>query len=379
VIRSTRALGISIAVVLGMAGWGLGAVQLDRPPVAVSASVQPPVEWRLVADVVASQGERLKDGRLLAVRSRRVLDAHAFPAQLSVAGRLVVPGDLVPADVRVAVVDGRDQVERVVRHRLAMRPLLTRVGNRQVVKPRVVVETVGAVSGEVVVRRVLFAPPPVRPRWHGRVVLTFDDGPDPTWTPQVLTLLRQAKVHAVFCLVGREARKHADLVRQVLREGHTLCDHTENHDEHLPADRTAAARLEIARGAEALIRATGVHPVWFRAPGGEWSPAVERIVGEEGMVPLKWTVDPRDWERPRASVIAARVLLGARPGSIILLHDGGGDRAGTVAALRYLLVNLPRLGLTFAEPHPPTPPRTPAPTPTPRPTPTPAPTPAPSP
>ena len=366
-IPSTRAIGASIAVVLGLSVLGAHGLLADEPaPRPAPPSVAEPEQWRLVADVVDSA--RLRDGRLLSARTRRVLDPHAFPAQLEVAGRVVEPSDLVPADATVTVVPGHDRVEPLARRRMPLRPLLSVVHGKRVVRPRVVEVTVGAVSGEEVRRRVLLVTPAVKPRWHGQVLLTFDDGPDPTWTPRVLALLKAHHVHAVFCLVGREARKHPDLVQRILREGHSLCDHTENHDEHLPAEPADVARLEILRGADAVRRATGIRPVWFRAPGGHWSPEVEAMVRANGMVPLKWTIDPRDWERPPARLIVGRVLATARPGGILLLHDGGGDRRETLAALRSLLVALPRIGLTFAEPHPPAPPRPPAPSPSPQPT-----------
>lgn len=352
--RFTRALGVSIAAVLGVGAWCLGSGEVDRSaPSRSFVTDRPSTQWTVVSDVVALRGDRLRDGRLLAVRSRRVLDAHAFPARIRLGGRFVQPSDLVPRDAQVEVVPGRDRVEPVERRTLPGRPLLIRVGGRQVAKARVVELTVGAVSGEEIGRRVLLAAPVVKPRWHGTVLLTFDDGPDPTWTPRVLALLKQRHVHAVFCLVGREVRKHPALVRRILQEGHALCSHTENHDEHLAAEPLAVARMEILRGADAMRRATGIRPVWFRAPGGGWSPGVEQLLGTVGMVPLKWTVDPRDWERPPARLIVGRVLLAARPGSIVLLHDGGGDRRESWAALRSLLVALPRLGLTFAEPQEP--------------------------
>lgn len=351
---STRVLGATIAAVLGVAvvsAQMLPVAEISAPPVAAASGA--PEQWSLVSDVVASRRLPIRDGRLLAVRSRRVLDAHAFPAELRVAGQVVAPTDLVRPGAPVEVVPGKDRVEPLQRRRLPARPLLTRVGSRAVSKPRVVELTVGAVSGEEVARRVLLAPPPVKRIWDGEVLLTFDDGPDPVWTPQVLALLKARRVHAVFCLVGREARKRPDLVRRIVHEGHTLCDHTENHDAQLRTEPPDRARLEVLRGADALRLATGVRPTWFRAPGGGWSPEVEAMVRAAGMTPLKWTVDPRDWERPPAHLIVGRVLLDARPGSVILLHDGGGDRRETVAALQSLLVALPRLGLTFAEPHAP--------------------------
>ncbi|MDX6225984.1 MAG: peptidoglycan-N-acetylglucosamine deacetylase, partial [Frankiales bacterium] len=326
-----------------------GSIAAAPEPSAVIAYRAPVV--RPVADLLAIQGIRLRSGRLLSARTHRVLRPTAFPPRVKWAGQPVSLADEVPEGAALSVVQGRDQVERLVRRRVQSHAD-THAGLYLPGAPGIVELRVGAVSGEVVSRRVIHPSKHGPLRIPGSVLLTFDDGPDPRWTPQVLNLLRQRHVHAVFCVIGREARRHPDLVRRIVREGHVLCDHTESHDEHLATEPLAVARGQIAAGAQAVWVATGQRPTWFRAPGGAWSPMVERLAREQGMTPLKWTVDPRDWQRPAARVIVARVLEAARPGSIVLMHDGGGDRRTSAAALRSLLVLLPRMGLRFAEPTP---------------------------
>jgi len=182
------------------------------------------------------------------------------------------------------------------------------------------------------------------------IALTFDDGPDPTWTPQVLALLAKAKVHATFCLIGRNAAKYPALVRAIVAGGHTLCDHTWDHDEDLKVRPAGEIALDISRGADAIKAAAGVAPTFFRAPGGNWSPAIEAEARRQHMTPLKWTVDPRDWSRPGEATILATIWQELRPGGVILMHDGGGDRSETVAALAVLLTRLPAMGYHFVTP-----------------------------
>ncbi|MBI1758029.1 MAG: polysaccharide deacetylase family protein [Actinobacteria bacterium] len=197
--------------------------------------------------------------------------------------------------------------------------------------------------------------PPRRPITNlpapGRtVVLTFDDGPDPRWTPTVLDLLRQYHARAVFCLVGVHVAEQPALVRRIVREGHLLCDHTWTHDERLPHRSLAVIESEIGRTATELATLTGRRPRYFRAPGGNWAPNVIAVARSGGMAPLGWSVDPTDWARPGSSVIATRVLAAVHPGAVVLMHDGYGRREQSVAALRTILRVLAARGYRFAVP-----------------------------
>jgi len=170
------------------------------------------------------------------------------------------------------------------------------------------------------------------------LALTFDDGPDPRWTPAVLDLLRRHRVTGTFCVVGQYVAAHPALVRRMADEGHALCDHTWTHDEALTSRPTAVVRTELRRTYDAVAAATGGRPPrYFRAPAGRWSPGVVAEAQRLGLRPLGWSVDPTDWRRPPPEVIARRVLQGATPGAIVLLHDGYGNRAATVAALDTIL------------------------------------------
>ncbi|HEY8534006.1 MAG TPA: polysaccharide deacetylase family protein [Micromonospora sp.] len=173
------------------------------------------------------------------------------------------------------------------------------------------------------------------------VALTFDDGPHPTYTPQVLALLRRYQVKATFCVVGVQAQAYPHLVRQIAAEGHTLCNHSWQHEFDLGSRSPADIRANLMRTLAAIQAAVPDAPVrYFRQPGGYWTPAVVAEARSLGMTSLDWAVDPRDWENLNADHIASTVLATTEPGAIILLHDGGGDRSATVAALRQILPEL---------------------------------------
>ncbi|HEU4426964.1 MAG TPA: polysaccharide deacetylase family protein [Pilimelia sp.] len=177
----------------------------------------------------------------------------------------------------------------------------------------------------------------------GGVALTFDDGPHPTHTPQILALLRAHRVRATFCLVGIEAYRYPRLVAQIVREGHSLCNHSWLHELDLGKRPAAEIRENLARTNAAIRRAVpGARIGYFRHPGGLWTKAAATVSRQLGMVPLDWNVDPSDWDDATAAQISQRVLAQSRTGSVILLHDGGGDRAATVAACRTFIPALKR-------------------------------------
>lgn len=184
------------------------------------------------------------------------------------------------------------------------------------------------------------------------VALTFDDGPDPRWTPQVLDALRRHGAVATFCVVTGEVRGHEDLVRDVVAAGMRLCNHTRTHDEDLPG-ASRQHRIDEIDGARAdLVAVTDAPVPYFRAPAGHWSPPVLDLSAAHGMQPLGWSVDPGDWRRPGVAAIVASVQKQVHPGAVVLMHDGGGHREQTVAALEVLLPWLTDQGYRFTFPTP---------------------------
>jgi peptidoglycan/xylan/chitin deacetylase (PgdA/CDA1 family) len=183
------------------------------------------------------------------------------------------------------------------------------------------------------------------------VNITIDDGPDPVWTPQVLQLLRDNGVKATFCMVGPQAQAHPDLVRQVVAAGHRLCDHTVTHDTAMDKKSEAYQSQQILDAERQITKASGgVRPMYYRAPGGAFTPYSRHLAASHGMRPLGWNVDSKDFERPGTDSIVTTVRNELANGPTILFHDAGGDRSQTVAALRTLLPWLKQRGYSFGFP-----------------------------
>jgi len=174
------------------------------------------------------------------------------------------------------------------------------------------------------------------------VALTFDDGPDPRWTPQVLDLLLRYDARATFFDTGMNALAHPDLVGLEISGGNEIADHTWSHA-HLPALSRAAIETEIVKGAEAIRGAGAPTPGLFRPPYGASNDGVEAVAKTEGLRTVGWNVAVEHYVNHTATIAEGvdAVLGRIRPGSIILAHDGGiPDRARTMRALPLLLEGL---------------------------------------
>ena len=179
------------------------------------------------------------------------------------------------------------------------------------------------------------------------VALTFDDGPDPTWTPHVLDVLARHGVRATFFMLGQEVAAHPDLARRVAAEGHVVANHTWSHP-HLTGLRPDQFSAEIDRTTTLLESVTGIPVTCVRPPGGAIDAGVRDQLASRGLAPVGWNVDSRDWSRPGAGAVTNLVLAGLQPGAVILMHDGGGDRSQTVTALTAILDAIDRRDLQIA-------------------------------
>jgi peptidoglycan-N-acetylglucosamine deacetylase len=197
--------------------------------------------------------------------------------------------------------------------------------------------------------------PTDRPLYHiandppNAIALTIDDGPSPVYTPQILQLLQQYRVTASFSMVGIQVNAYPQVAREVVDAGHRVANHTWTHA-NLPVLAAPGVSAQMTRASDVIHSVTGVQPRFFRAPYGNWSPTVIEQCERMQMIPLDWSVDPRDWARPGVASIVANIMRNTRPGSIILEHDGGGDRSETVAALRIVLPRLLAAGFKFQTP-----------------------------
>jgi peptidoglycan/xylan/chitin deacetylase (PgdA/CDA1 family) len=173
---------------------------------------------------------------------------------------------------------------------------------------------------------------------HGKVLyLTFDDGPQHEWTPKVLQVLRKHKAQATFFVLGIQVAQYPELVAAERAAGHHVGNHTWDH-KTLTLLPDAKVRQEIA---------TGVKSKCLRPPTGATNAKIAAIAAAYHQRQVLWDVDTKDWEKPGAAHIEHAILAGARPGAIILMHDGGGNRSQTVAALDRALTKLTKLGYTY--------------------------------
>jgi peptidoglycan/xylan/chitin deacetylase (PgdA/CDA1 family) len=192
-----------------------------------------------------------------------------------------------------------------------------------------------------------------QPQWYVddkgpmAIALTMDDGPDPTYTPQVLEIFAQYNIKATFNMIGEQVASNLSLVREVSAAGHTITNHTWDH-----ADLSQCSYTEILsqidRCNDALANANQT-PTILRAPYGNWSKNVFEACAARNLKPVGWSVDPRDWDTADVDTqeIVANVMQNTRAHDIILEHDGGGVRRNTVAALKIFIPQLLAKGFNF--------------------------------
>jgi peptidoglycan/xylan/chitin deacetylase (PgdA/CDA1 family) len=223
------------------------------------------------------------------------------------------------------------------------------------------------VYGAVHPRAQLFGPTVCRTGAPNKLAITFDDGPNPEITPKLLDLLAKHNAKATFFLVGKFVRACPDLTKEILVRGHTLGNHTDTHP-NLFLCGPGKTENELRRCTDAIRQAAGIEPRWFRPPFGFRSPWLHEIAKGHGtqtviwtLIPGDWRVKPVEWLIHRMNPIAehARKKLppgtgygGGMTGDILCLHDGNyrhlnGDRANTLAALKYWLPRWSDLGLEF--------------------------------
>lgn len=190
--------------------------------------------------------------------------------------------------------------------------------------------------------------------WEGaasqkQVALTFDDGPSPTFTEQILDLLSAYGAKATFFVIGKRVELYPEIIRRQCREGHEIGNHTYEHKE---VNRLSAADLEeeLQRADLAIKKITKDHVRVFRPTSGYYDATVVQAAKKLNYSVIIWTwgQDTRDWTRIEGWRIAQKVIKNAKPGDIILFHDQGGDRTNTVQALKIILPELTQRGYRFA-------------------------------
>ena len=193
----------------------------------------------------------------------------------------------------------------------------------------------------------LFGTTFIAPRRPGDLALTFDDGPNPAWTPRLLDLLASHNVHATFFLVGKYAQAEPELVRQIVSAGHAIGNHSWSHP-NLALTADARVKEELTRTSDLLQQIAGAPIRFFRPPFGARRPYVLRTARRLGMIPVLWNAMTTDWSEPSAERIAQRLTsaIDRRQqrgwAANIVLHDGshsglGANREPSVAAAGQLV------------------------------------------
>lgn len=182
-----------------------------------------------------------------------------------------------------------------------------------------------------------------------QVALTFDDGPDKRFTPQVLDTLAKHDVKATFFLIGARVREHRDITNRIHHEGHAIGNHTYWHP-NLPKEDLERLHWELTETEKAIADIIGFKPRLFRSPYGALNEEMVEILGDNNQSIVGWNVDSLDWKQPGADIVADNVLSNVGFGSIILMHDGGDwsmDLSGTVQALDRIISKLKDDGTEF--------------------------------
>ncbi|MDP5017782.1 polysaccharide deacetylase family protein [Anabaena sp. UHCC 0187] len=177
------------------------------------------------------------------------------------------------------------------------------------------------------------------------IALTFDDGPWPSSTAKVLDILKKNNIKGTFFVVGQNVKNYPDLTKRVVTDGHVIANHTWHHwYHHMNAQ---AAAYEVANTSDIIYQTTGVKTSLFRPPGGIMSNGVAAYAKSNKYAVIMWSADSMDYARPGIPRLINNIFREAKPGGIVLMHDGGGDRSHTVTALPEIISKFRKQGYEF--------------------------------
>ena len=177
------------------------------------------------------------------------------------------------------------------------------------------------------------------------IALTFDDGPWPSSTAKVLDILKKNNIKGTFFVVGQNVKNYPDLTKRVVTDGHIIANHTWHHWYHHMNAQTAA--YEVANTTDIIYQTTGVKTSLFRPPGGNMRNGVAAYAKSNKYAVIMWSSDSMDYSRPGVPRLINNIFREAKPGGIVLMHDGGGDRSHTVKALPEIINKFRKQGYEF--------------------------------
>ncbi|MDZ7951859.1 polysaccharide deacetylase family protein [Nostoc sp. DedQUE09] len=177
------------------------------------------------------------------------------------------------------------------------------------------------------------------------IALTFDDGPWPQTTEQVLSILKSNNIKGTFFVVGQNLKNYPELGKQIVAQGHVIANHTWHHWYHFFNQQAAA--FEIERTTDLIYQVTGVKTNLFRPPGGNLHNGLSAYAKGQKYAVVMWSADSTDYKLPTVPKLIDNVIKDSKPGGIVLMHDGGGNRSRTVQALPEIINNLKKQGYRF--------------------------------
>ncbi len=177
------------------------------------------------------------------------------------------------------------------------------------------------------------------------IALTFDDGPWPQTTKQVLDILKSNNIKGTFFVVGQNLKNYPELGKEIVAQGHVIANHTWHHWYHVFNQQAAA--FEIERTTDLIYQVTGVKTTLFRPPGGMMHNGLVAYAKGQKYTVVMWSSDSIDYKLPAVPKLVDNVIKDSRPGGIVLMHDGGGNRSRTVQALPEIISNLRKQGYRF--------------------------------
>jgi peptidoglycan/xylan/chitin deacetylase (PgdA/CDA1 family) len=346
-VRIALSIGLTL-LLLAMAGFASYAFvwRQERITIRVDGVERDVAAGATLAQAARELGLQPRAGDLLDVQGD-VLRPAVYPGHLLLDGRRAAAGTRLGSGDSLQAIDGKDRHE-------PSSIFYVRVPSGMPANPQFTLARTpgeqelerGGLSGKIVPLAFHPTGPMRAPK---AVALTFDDGPW-QYTPRILRVLERMHARATFFVVGRLAKAHPELVRREYAAGMEVGSHSYSHPYQPPFDRLPHPRiLREIRWGRAVLADLGRAPTLFRPPGGSFSPYVIEAVGSYGERIVLWSVDPTDWKPGiTAAQIVRRVLGAVRPGSIVILHDGGGDRSATVRALPRIIRGIRRKGLQLA-------------------------------
>ncbi len=344
-----------ILILITIALWIFGWLRLVTIPVSVNG-IRIYVRYgESVRNAIINAGYKINYGKTLAVNGSVIKGRQGKPPIVYFNKNIVSFNYPIKTPGSLTYISGRDIYEpHEHRYEIFQKEPIV-IGNGPFVKLESIQTgglrevIAGKISGKKIIVELRAAKPAVYKKTDGSnqklCALTFDDGPS-IYTKPILKILDTYGVKATFFLIGKHVEKYPDIARLVVSKGHTIGNHTYSHPP-LGKISSSEVKREIALAEKAIFKATGVKPVWFRPPMRSLSYDIFVISEKAGLKIVLWDVDPSDWKKPGSSVIYTEVVKSVKPNSVVLLHDGGGNRTQTISALPAIIEALQRKGYVF--------------------------------